>query len=295
MGRGSPAKVEWPFAKGPVPWNVLQTMDRVIESRGRLAVWVDGLQARGRYTFRREDAAAAGWRSGPALKKALARLVQRGRIVMPRRGFFVIVPAEHALAGGPPASWFIDDLMAFLGRPYYVALLTAAALHGAGHQQPQVFQVMTDAPVRPVIVGRVRVRFSKRVGLVWVPTVQMKTPTGTMRVSTPEATALDLVRFFKSAGHLDHVATVLAELGEHLDGSRLVEVARETGIEIAAVQRLGFLLEKVKRRDVAKPLAAWVRANKPLSARLLPGQGVAEAPESSRWRLLVNAEIEPDL
>ncbi len=37
-----------------------------------------------------------------------------------------------------------------------------------------------------------------------------------MRVSTPEATALDLVRFVTAAGHIGNVATVLAELSEEL-------------------------------------------------------------------------------
>jgi hypothetical protein len=37
-----------------------------------------------------------------------------------------------------------------------------------------------------------------------------------MRVSTPEATALDLVRYVTAAGHIGNVATVLAELSEKL-------------------------------------------------------------------------------
>jgi hypothetical protein len=50
-------------------------------------------------------------------------------------GVAVVVPPEYREAGCPPASWFIHDLMRFLGQPYYVALLTAAAIHGAAHQQ----------------------------------------------------------------------------------------------------------------------------------------------------------------
>jgi len=279
-------------------WDLLQTMKSAPRQglgRERLAAWVDGLQARGRYTFRRSEADAAGQRSARALKKALGRQVLRGHVVSPRRGFFVIVPAEHALVGAPPAPWFIDDLMAYMERPYYVALLTAAAFHGAAHQQPQIFQVMTDVPLRPVEVGRVRIRFTKRAGLDRVPTVPMKTPTGAMRVSTPEATALDLVRFFKAAGHLDNVATVIGELGERLDGSCLLKVAKSSRVEMEVVQRLGFLLDLVKRRDVAKPLAAWVAARRPLPARLVPGRSSTNAPENSRWRVLVNAEVEPDL
>jgi hypothetical protein len=57
-----------------------------------------------------------------------------------KRRFNFPRPLEYREAGGPPASWFIDDLMRFLGQPYYVGLLSAAAIHGAAHQQPMVFQ-----------------------------------------------------------------------------------------------------------------------------------------------------------
>jgi predicted transcriptional regulator of viral defense system len=40
-----------------------------------------------------------------------------------------------------------------------VALLSAAELHGAAHQAPQVFQVMVDRHVRDRGVGRARLRF----------------------------------------------------------------------------------------------------------------------------------------
>ena len=38
-------------------------------------------------------------------------------------------------------------MMAHLHRGYYVALLTAAAMHGAAHQAPQSFQVITEKDV----------------------------------------------------------------------------------------------------------------------------------------------------
>jgi hypothetical protein len=40
----------------------------------------------------------------------------------------------------------------------------------------------------------------------------VKTPTDTMRVSTPESTAVDLVHFAKVSGHLDNVVTFLMDL-----------------------------------------------------------------------------------
>jgi hypothetical protein len=58
-----------------------------------------------------------------AAQTALRRLKQQGRVVSPRRGFYVVVPPEYRAAGSLPASWFIDDLMRYLDQPYYVGLL----------------------------------------------------------------------------------------------------------------------------------------------------------------------------
>ena len=98
--------------------------------------FLETLQASGRYAFRRTEALKTLGISRVALKHALWRLARAGRVATPRRGFYVIVPPEYRVAGCPPADWFIDDLMAHLGRPYYVGLLTAGALHGAAHQAP---------------------------------------------------------------------------------------------------------------------------------------------------------------
>lgn len=49
--------------------------------------------------------------------------------------------------------------MRALGRDYYVSLLTAAAMHGAAHQAPQVFQVMVDRHVADRDIERVKLRF----------------------------------------------------------------------------------------------------------------------------------------
>jgi hypothetical protein len=91
----------------------------------------------------------------------------------------------------------------------------AAAHHRASHHAPQDFQVVTDRYVRPLVVGRAKVRFfSKFVGDAAITNV--KTPTGTMRVSTPETIVIELVRFCKAAGQLDNVGTVVAELASSL-------------------------------------------------------------------------------
>lgn len=259
-----------------------------------LSDYVDHLQSSGRYTFLKQEAIAALGVSEIAFQSSVRRLAAKGRIVIPRRGFYVIVPIEYRQAGAPPPSWFIDDLMKFHGLPYYVGLLSAAALHGAAHQQPQEFQVITETSLRPITVGRTRIRFILKWHLAETPTTEVKTETGAMRVSTPEATALDLVRYMGKAGHLGNVATVLSELSERISPERLVEAA-QTEIELSIVQRVGFLLDHFASPRVAAPLAEWLATKRLRPVPLRPERSPKVSERDARWKILVNEQVEVDV
>jgi predicted transcriptional regulator of viral defense system len=281
-----------PRAEGAAESPVMHTEPH--KKHGSLIDLVHSYQASGRYVLTREQALATLEVSDEALKKAVRRLVDKKRLAVPRRGFYVVVPLEYREAGAPPPSWFIDELMKFHRQPYYVGILSAAALYGAAHQQPQEFQVVTSEQLRPVVVGRSRIRFYRNRYLERIPTLEVKTETGTMRVSTPEATALDMLRYLKAAGHVGNAATVLAELAERLDPRRLVEVAKAEG-QLSSSQRLGYLLEQVGAGEVATELAEWVTAERPRFVALLPGYPSQRAPKDARWRVLVNDKIEAEI
>ncbi len=256
-----------------------------------LEAWIDSLQARGRYTFVRAEAVKESGLSAEGVKKALQRLARRRRVAKVKNYFYVIVPLEYLHAGSPPPPWFIDSLMKTMGRPYYVGLLSAAGIHGASHHQPQEFQVLTDRPIRPVRVGRATVRFyvNKRVADTAVQ--HTKTATGTMRVSTPEATAVDLVRFARSAGQLNNVAMVLVELVRLLEPAPLLKMVRAVA-DVPNAQRLGYLLERVGARRLAKPLHDWLKRQSARVIPLRPGRAAAGVPEDRRWHVLITEPIE---
>lgn len=64
--------------------------------------------------------------------------------------------------------------------------------------------------------------------------------------------------------------------------------------EVAYAQRLGYLLELVRRPEPARPLAEWVAARATRIVPLTPGQPMTGAPRDARWRLAVNDDVEPD-
>jgi predicted transcriptional regulator of viral defense system len=260
-----------------------------MEARAR--AYVEGLLAAGRRTFTRREAETALKSSPVATYHSLHRLHKQGWVAMPSRGFYLVVDPEHRQLGAqPPATW-IDDLMRFHGRPYYVGLLSAAAMHGAAHQQPQEFQVVAGSVLRSLTVGRVRIRFFFRRRMDVVFTEQMKTSSGYIPVSTPEMTAYDLVRYRKGAGSIDHIATVLAELAERLDAKKLVAIA-EKSEELPVTQRLGYLLEQTGHGELTLELAEVVRAARPKMIPLEPKSSEKVSARDTKWKLLVNTIIE---
>ena len=255
--------------------------------------YLDGLASSGRYLFSSAEARDALGVSAAAAKVALNRLAKQGLVASPARGFYVVVPPEYRSLGCLPADQFVPALMERLGLRYYVGLLTAAQLHGAAHQRPQEFQVFLERTRRPVLCRRVRVAFFIRKRLRDVPVQTLNTPRGTLILSTPEATALDLVGYQHRAGGLNQVATVLAELSERLDAAKLVTAAATAPVPWA--QRLGFLLERVGASEKAAPLKAWVRSHARDSAVLLPEASRDDATRDAVWKLYLNATVEPDL
>jgi len=260
---------------------------------GELHAWIAALPENGRYAFSRAEAESVTDASKTGVAATLRRMRKRNVLVSPRRGFHVVIPPEYRTAGCPPATWFIDDLMRHLGRRYYVSLLSAAALHGAGHQQPMAFQVISGAPERDIEVGRVRIEFHVSRLVSDAATVEMPTETGTMVVGTPETTALDMVRFPAACGYWSNIATALSELVERLDPTRLAAGAERVGRSDA--QRLGWLLDSLGATELADSLAETLTGKRLVSTPLNTAREASAAPLDPRWRVLVNDNMETDL
>lgn len=231
--------------------------------------------------------------STAAAKLALNRLAKQKAIASPARGFYVIVPPEYRALGCLPADQFIPALMKRLNLPYYAGLLSAAQYHGAAHQRPQEFQVFLAKNRRPIECGAVRVAFLARKRLNDVPVQSFNTPRGTLLVSSPEATALDLVGYAHHAGGLSQVATVLSELAEKIDPEKLAAVARTA--PIAWAQRLGYLLEHLGSAAQTQALKEYVREHAKQSTALLPKARRGRSRRNKGWKLYINANVEAEL
>ena len=254
--------------------------------------YIEQLASGGFYHFTRDQAVCKLGGNAQAVAAQLRRLKRRGMIAEPCRGFLVIVPPEYRKLGCLPAEQFIPQLMTLNDEPYYLGLLSAAQRHGAAHQRPQLTQVIVRRNRRTIACGKVRVQFVARQDLAKMPVSEVNTPRGVVRYASPEVTALELVGYPKHAGGLSNVATVLSELAEELNIDRLLEAAELSPVSWS--QRLGFLLERVQRAELAQALRPFVvaRAKSYIPLRRSAGRAGPQLPD---WKLIVNVEVEPDL
>ena len=256
--------------------------------------WVDELQQMGRYTFTREEAMQRLSLSEPTLKRSLQRSASQGKLLPLRRNFYVIVPLEYRSLGTVPPEWFIDDLMRFLGKAYYVGCLSAAAWHGAAHQRPQEMQVVVAEPIRSIETRAVRIRFLRFAGMKNALTEPRRTQTGDVPISTPEWTAIDLIRFQKHYGSMDAAATVLTELAEALNPDRLAAAASHEPTS-AYLQRLGWMLDFLGYEQLTAPLHACVLRKRPSYTPLNSSLKKRTGHRDPHWNVIVNEQPEAEL
>jgi len=252
-----------------------------------LSGYIDDLQSRGVMTFTLPEALHTIGITEAAFYNAVSRLKKAGRLIRPRQGFYVIVRLEDRVVGGPPPSHYIHQLMEYLDRRYYIGLISAAAMHGAAHQAPQVLQVVTTSRLRPIRAGRAHVQFVVNRNIDRVSAMLLKTPTGYVRVSTPEATAVDVVHYSEQAGGLDNVSNILIELAEEkdLDPEKLFQAASRTH-DRATAQRLGYLMDSLGFYPTVSILADWIGRQKATRIPLLASGRRNNVVHNRRWQVL---------
>jgi predicted transcriptional regulator of viral defense system len=206
----------------------------------------------------------------------------------------VPVPSQHRGLGSYPAIEYIGAWMAHLGASYYVGWLSAAAIHGAAHHAPQVFQVACSKHVENRLLGRASVEFHTRADIARVPTQPRRVAAGDVPVSSREATALDVVAEPAWAAGIDNAANVIAELAEGggLDAELLASLADL--YPAAALRRVGWILANhtdTENLDELLHAAAEGRA----TPSLLSPTGPRRGPVDKAWNLRLNADLEVDV
>ena len=244
-----------------------------------------------KYTFTLSELKEQFHLSDKSLLQGLYRYKKNKKIVQIRKEFYGILVSHVAVNGQLPYFEFLDDLMKSLGKNYYVALLNAAALYGAAHQQPQIAYVITSPPT-PRNIKSSNLFFLSKSNWNQKFIVQKKTQTGFINVSSPELTALDLCTHIWKFG-VNRVATILIELHEEMKPSLLKKVAIEYD-NISSIQRLGYILEHFSENEKLINAVYSVFKTKKTHYVSLSPKNEKKGDYNHKWKVIVNMQIEPD-
>ncbi len=256
-----------------------------------LDAYLNDLLGQGRYTVSWNELQERFDASGKAILQSVYRLKRKGRLAQVRKGFYAIVPPAYASRGMVPYTLFVDDLMGHLDRAYYVGALSAAALHGAGHQQPMQFQVMIHQPaLRNIRNDKLDLRFF--VKSAWDPgdVKAIKTDTGYLRVSRPSLTAFDLVTYSKQIGGINRILPVLEDLCDSIPPADLATTAQSQ--PMPSIQRLGFLLERLEKEAWAAPLQERLHDGRVIPVPLSLAHHDHRGESDARWKVVLNTELD---
>ena len=249
------------------------------------------IQSQGRYSLTLDELRNNIGSSDKALLQNLHRLKSKNKISQIRKEFYVIVPPQYSLQGTLPCILFLDDMMKYLKRAYYFSLYSAAALHGAGHQQPMESQVMIHKPALRAIKNKKQaiIFFTKNNWeSKWID--QKKSEAGYVNVSSPELTAIDLIHHHNKIGGLNRIIPILGELSENIKVHKLSGIANESALP--TIQRLGYILEQLGEKKLSEALGKTINIKKTNTSPLSLSHKNKEGKFNAKWDLRINTELD---
>lgn len=269
-------------------------MPKVALQYNYLEDFINKIRSVGRYSFSLAEIKQQFDTSDKAISQNLYRLKTKKQVAQIRKGFYAIITPEYSHQGMIPPTLFIDDLMQSLNKRYYIGLLSAAALHGAAHQQPMEFFVITEKPaLRKINTKKLKIIFYVKKDWADEDIINKKTDSGNIKVSTPELTALDLLYYNNNIG-INNTATVLKELMTEIKPAELTKTAKRYP-QVAAIQKLGYLLDKEIGNEKLADALSKALSSKIIFPVALSSQKSKAAAVDEKWKVIKNVQIESDL
>lgn len=260
--------------------------------------WIEKQLSLGRYSFSASELKKFyDNKTENAVLLSLKRLADKRKIFSIYKGYYLIIPPQYSNLGIIPVPLYIDAFMKFLNAEYYLAALSSAVYHGASHQQPQEYFIVTDKKGLKSVVKK-----DIKINCIYVPVipaqllVKLKTEAGYMFISNPALTAVDIIKFEKKIGGLNRAATVLVELAEEIKEGDFNKYLLGYA-PVVSLQKLGYLLENVcGKKDLADALfEAMITENvKIFRTPLKSSKKKSGFSSDNRWKIIVNTIIEAD-
>ncbi len=250
-----------------------------IRSKGRFYITLSELEKNSKLSYK-------------AIQQTIFRAKKSGKIAQIRQGFYVIIPPEYSISGILPIYLYIDDLMSYLKRNYYLGLFSAAILHGAGHQQTMNTQLIIERPsLRMIKNKKLEIEYFTKNRWNKNDIIEKKTDAGYIKVSSPELTALDLIYFHKRIGGISRTLTILEELSEVINPTRMLETALQFSNH-TTIQRLGFIFDTVFNEAIIANKLFKVLEDIDIKKIPLSLLNPEEGQNNRKWNIIINTDLD---
>ena len=222
-------------------------------------------------------------------KNLLYNLTRKNWILRLKNGVYMIAPLEAGELGAQSHTVHGFVLASHLVKPYYVSHWSALNYHGLTEQTPPAVYVASTKPRNRRKILDTEFVFVKVAERKMFGVTEVKIEGTPVNISTPEKTVVDCLDHPEHCGGIEEVASAIYFEHQSLDFNEVASMAKQMR-NGAILKRLGYLLETLKLESDSEILG-----NPKLSkgyARLdtkRPGEGRI----NERWRIIVNAVIEP--
>lgn len=221
----------------------------------------------------------------------ILHLLRKKKWILPiKGGLYAIVPLDVGVKGAE--SFIVHDFViaSYLVRPYYIGFWSALNYHGLSDQIPTSVFVCTTRPKKPVNVIASKFVFVQLSKAKFVGIIKTTIGGKDVNISDVDKTVVDCLDHSEHAGGIDEVARAIYFNHEELDFKKIKEYGLKTK-NVAVFKRLGFILEAVGLLEKYGAALEGVRLTK--GYPVLDKSGPKKGKYSEKWRLLINADIEP--
>lgn len=248
------------------------------------------------YAFSWEELKTSTAKTDTALQNELARLVKKRELISLRAGFYLILSPRYRSYNKLPVELYVERLFKYLKKPYYLAFYSAAAFHGASHQQVQMDYLITRVPnIRHIKKGVIHLNIFATSTWPVKNVIQKKSDAGYFNVSSPVLTAMDLIHYQSKLGGLNRMLAIIEELAEEIKTDDVKDLLTWYP-HVSTIQRLGYLLDQVKAdHSVIELLQDYLNKHRHFPVLLSPQKNKKAGGTGNPWKVDVNVELESDL
>ena len=263
---------------------------------GVVSEYIRYLQSYEEYSFSLDELRKNTKAPASSIRKELSKLGKDKQILNLRKGYYLIIPPRYQHFGKLPINLYVDKLFKSLDKSYYLGYYSAAAYHGAAHQQIQQDYVLTTPPaLRDISKENVQIRFFNT--SVWPQKniIKQKSDSGYFNISSPALTFADLVENQQPLGGLNRMMAVLEELSEIMDESDIKKLLSWYKNK-SVLQRMGFLLEEISKNGKNHSyIFEFLSQASYYPVLLSPSKDQRAGSTGNKWKVDVNQIIESDL